>query len=80
MLKAHGVAISMDGKRRWADNVFVERLWRSVKYECLYLQEWESVQSVKEALRDYFQFYNYERPHQSLGGLTPNHKHQQILH
>ncbi len=80
MLKEHGIQISMDGKGRWVDNVFVERLWRSVKYECVYLQEWESVSAVKEALQAYFQFYNYERPHQSLAGLTPSHVHQRILY
>lgn len=69
-----------DGKGRWIDNVFVERLWRSVKYECVYLQEWENVIAVREALRSYFQFYNYVRPHQSLGGLTPSHIYGQILH
>lgn len=80
VLKAHGIDISMDGKGRWVDNVFVERLWRSVKYECVYLQEWENVAAVREALKSYFQFYNYERPHQSLDGLTPNHFHRKILH
>lgn len=81
VLKTHRIDISMDGKGRWADNVFVERLWRSVKYECVYLQEWENVSAVKEALHAYFQFYNYERPHQSLSGLTPNHVHgQKMLH
>jgi len=80
VLKAHEIVISMDGKGRWADNVFVERLWRSVKYECVYLQEWASVVEVRRALKDYFQFYNYERPHQSLNGLTPGHVHGQALH
>jgi putative transposase len=80
LLKEHDVKISMDGKGRWVDNVFVERLWRSVKYECVYLQEWESIKSVREALSSYFAFYNYERPHQSLAGLTPNMVHTQILH
>lgn len=80
VLKTHGIAISMDGVGRWADNVFVERLWRSVKYECIYLQEWENVTAVREALKAYFQFYNYERPHQSLGGQTPNSAHNPVLH
>ena len=79
VLKAHRIAISMDGKGRWADNVFVGRLWRSVKYECVYLQEWENVSAVKEALHAYFQFYNYERPHQSLSGLTPSRIHEQKM-
>lgn len=80
VLKAHNIDISMDGKGRWADNIFVERLWRSVKYECVYLQEWANVIAVREALREYFQFYNYERPHQSLAGLTPSTVHSKILH
>jgi len=80
VLLKHQIAISMDGKGRWADNIFVERLWRSVKYECVYLQEWDSVVSVREALRGYFQFYNYERPHQSLSGLTPSMVHDRVLH
>lgn len=80
VLKEHHINISMDGKGRWADNVFVERLWRSVKYECVYLQEWDSVIAVRQALRAYFQFYNFERPHQSLGGLTPNMVHSKAIH
>lgn len=79
VLKKHQVSISMDGKGRWVDNVFVERLWRSVKYECVYLQEWEGVVAVRDALRNYFHFYNYERPHQSLAGLTPSTIHGQAL-
>lgn len=80
VLKRHQINISMDGKGRWADNIFVERLWRSTKYECVYLQEWENIISVREALRAYYQFYNYERPHQSLGGCTPSQAHGEILH
>ena len=78
VLKAHQIQISMDGKGRWADNIFVERLWRSVKYECVYLQEWDSVIAAKKALGDYFHFYNYERPHQSLAGLTPSAVHMAV--
>lgn len=77
-LKEYDIKISMDGKGRWADNVFVERLWRSVKYECIYLQEWQNVAAVREALKAYFYFYNYERPHQSLGGLTPSFVHGKV--
>ena len=77
-LKEYDIQISMDGKGRWADNVFVERLWRSVKYECIYLKEWENVVAVREALKAYFCFYNYQRPHQSLGGLTPGSVHGKI--
>lgn len=75
VLKDSLIRISMDGKGRWADNVFVERLWRSVKYECVYLQEWENLKAIREGLMAYFQFYNFERPHQSLGGLTPSSVH-----
>lgn len=78
-LKEYDIQISMDGKGRWADNVFVERLWRSVKYECIYLQEWKNVVAVREALKEYFYFYNYQRPHQSLGGLTPGSVHGKII-
>ena len=81
VLKEHEIQISMDGKGRWVDNVFVERLWRSVKYECVYLYEWGTVREAKDALREYFQFYNFERPHQSLNGLTPNMIHnEKIFH
>ena len=71
LLKAAEIKISMDGKGRALDNIFVERLWRSVKYECVYLQEWYTMKEAINALREYFNFYNYNRPHQSLGGLTP---------
>lgn len=71
LLLSRGVNISMDGKGRALDNVFVERLWRSVKYECIYLREWESVKAVRQGLKTYFQFYNHERPHQGINGRTP---------
>lgn len=70
LLKEKGVAISMDGKGRALDNVFVERLWRSVKYECVYLQEWNSVKELKLGLKNYFHFYNHERPHQGIQAKT----------
>lgn len=71
ILKAAQIAISMDGKGRALDNIFVERLWRSVKYECIYLQEFESVKEVKQALTAYFRYYNEARHHQSLGYVPP---------
>ena len=81
LLMAHQIQISMDGKGRWVDNVFVERLWRTVKYECVYLYEWTTMNALRSALTEYFHFYNYERPHQSLNGLTPNEVHHgKILH
>ena len=70
-LKDHGVQISMDGKGRCMDNIFIERLWRSVKYEKIFLEEFETVPELLSGLKDYFKFYNFERPHQSLVGKTP---------
>lgn len=66
-----GIAISMDGKGRALDNVFVERLWRSVKYEDVYLKDYVDVGEAIAGLRDYFRFYNQERSHQALGYQTP---------
>ena len=71
-LKAHDIKISMDGKGRWMDNVFIERLWRSVKYEDIYIRDYLNVQELREGLSNYFSFYNSQRPHQSFGGLTPS--------
>lgn len=70
LLKA-GVRISMDGKGRALDNVFVERLWRTVKYEDVYLKDYQSPQDSALGLKEYFAFYNNERPHTALGGHTP---------
>ena len=72
VLKQAGVVISMDGKGRWVDNVFVERLWRSVKYEEVYLKAYESPQEALTQLNQYFQFYNIERRHQALDRQTPD--------
>ena len=72
LLKEHGVRISMDGKGCWRDNVFVERLWKSVKYEEVYLKAYDSVSDAKVHLGRYFDFYNTRRPHQSLDGKTPD--------
>jgi putative transposase len=70
-LEAAGIQVSMDGKGRCLDNVFVERLWRTVKYEELYLRRYEAVPQLAGGLERYFGFYNEERPHQSLGYQTP---------
>jgi putative transposase len=70
-LKAHGVAISMDGRGRAIDNVFIERLWRSVKYEEVYLKEYADGWDAEASLSSYFRFYNQERIHQALGYRTP---------
>jgi putative transposase len=72
VLKAAGVRISMDGKGRWVDNVFVERLWRSVKYEEIYLNAYGSITEANRRLSTYFDFYNGARPHQSLDRMTPD--------
>jgi putative transposase len=72
VLAAKDVRISMDGKGRWIDNVFVERLWRSVKYESIYLHAYDTPREVRVALARYFEFYNAHRPHQSLGYRTPD--------
>ena len=65
----------MDGRGRAFDNIFIERLWRSVKYENIYLNEYSTVSALASGLRDYFQLYNYERPHQSLNYRTPADVH-----
>jgi len=70
-LKSRGIAISMDGRGRALDNIFVERLWRSVKYEDVYLKGYRNAMELMLGLTEYFVFYNDERPHQSLGNRTP---------
>ena len=70
-LSSHGIAISMDGRGRWRDNVFIERLWKSVKYEDIYLKAYGSIVEVKKGLTEYFAFYNQKRWHQSLDRKTP---------
>lgn len=77
-LQKKAIKISMDGKGRALDNVFVERLWRSVKYECVYLCDWETVAQARKGLHHYFEFYNYQRPHQALNGKTPAVIYQQM--
>ncbi|WP_410487287.1 IS3 family transposase [Acinetobacter lwoffii] len=72
VLKSNGIQISMDGKGRWIDNVMVERLWRSVKYEEVYLKAYSSVTDAKKQLSAYFEFYNLKRPHSSLDKMTPD--------
>jgi putative transposase len=69
------IRISMDGRGRATDNIFIERLWRSVKYEEVYLKDYETVMDLDLSLLAYFRFYNYERPHQSLGYKTPAEVH-----
>jgi len=72
VLKHHGITISMDGKGRWLDNVFVERLWHSVKYEDIYLKAYERTRDLERKLGQYFRFYNARRRHTALGRRTPD--------
>ena len=76
VLRGHGVAMSMDGRGRFADNIFVERLWRSLKYEEVYLRAYENVAQARHGIAAYFEFYNHQRLHQALGYRTP---HQLLL-
>jgi len=71
LLESHGVRISMDGKGSYNDNLFIERLWRTVKYEEVYLKAYQDGRDARIGLGNYFSFYNTERPHQALGYLTP---------
>lgn len=72
LLQANAIAISMDGKGCWRDNVFVERLWKSVKYEEVYLKAYDSVGEAKANLEAYLRFYNERRPHRALDGRSPD--------
>jgi putative transposase len=72
VLHRNDIAISMDGKGAWRDNVFVERLWRSIKYEEVYLRAYDSVGEARQSIRRYLDFYNGRRPHSSLDGMTPD--------
>lgn len=78
-LEAAGVAVSMDGKGRCLDNVFVERLWRSLKYEDIYIKRYESVPELRKGLIDYFRYYNEGRQHESLGYQTPGRVYRNKL-
>ncbi len=71
VLTAAGVRISMDGRGRWMDNVFIERLWRSLKYECVYLRDFQSGSQAREEIGIWMTYYNEDRPHSSLGDKTP---------
>ena len=72
LLEQHKIQISMDGKGCWRDNVFIERLWKSVKYEEVYLHGYETVSAARQALHRYFNFYNCRRPHSALDAKTPD--------
>lgn len=76
LLNEHGIRISMDGKGRAIDNIFIERFWRSLKYEHVYLRPADDGVTLYEGIKDYIEFYNTERLHQSLGYRTPEHSYK----
>jgi putative transposase len=78
VLKDAGVRISMDGRGRWMDNVFIERLWRSMKYECIYLHAFETGSELRAGLAKWVDYYNADRPHSGLGGRTPDEAYHTI--
>ena len=78
MLTAAAVRISMDGRGRWMDNVLIERLWRSLKYECVYLHAFETGAELRAGLVRWIGYYNARRPHSSLGGHTPDEAYDAI--
>ena len=77
VLHEHDIRISMDGRGRWLDNVFIERLWRSLKYECVYLNAYETGSEARASIGKWMDFYNRIRPHSSLDGITPDMCHEQ---
>jgi putative transposase len=79
VLQAAGIAISMDGRGAWRDNVFVERLWRTIKYEEIYLHAYDTVSDARSGIRRYIDFYNTRRPHSSLDRQTPNEAYFKTL-
>jgi len=79
VLQVHHIAISMDGRGRWMDNVFIERLWKSVKYEDIYLKAYGSIPEARVGLTRYFEFYNRVRRHQALDRRTPDEVYYSLL-
>ena len=79
LIQGHGIQVSMDGQGRWVDNVLIERLWKSVKYEEVYLHAYDSVAQARQGLHRYFQFYHQRRPHSSLDGKTPDSVYFNLL-
>ena len=75
LLEKHNIDVSMDGKGRCIDNIHIERFWRSLKYEEVYLRSYESMKEARESIGSYIKFYNKDRPHQSLGYKTPDEVH-----
>jgi putative transposase len=80
LLHGHGIRVSMDGKGCWRDNVFVERVWRSIKYEEVYLHAYETVSVAREGIGRYIDFYNTRRPHSSQQARTPDVVYFASLH
>ena len=78
VLRAAGIKVSMDGRGRWMDNVFIERLWRSLKYECVYLNDFETGSELRAGLGRWFDYYNNCRPHSTLAGQTPTEAYGKI--
>jgi putative transposase len=78
-LQQESIKISMDGKGRWADNIYIERLWRAIKYELVYLHSFENVQGARKAISQYIIFYNQQRPHQALNYQTPSAVYKQKI-
>ena len=72
LVESYGIRVSMDGRNRWRDNVIIERFWRTIKYECIYLNKYEDPKALYEGIAKWMEFYNKERPHQSLGNKTPD--------
>lgn len=79
LLTTAGIRVSMDGRGRWMDNVFIERLWRSMKYECVYLHPFETGSEARAGIGRWIDYYNAERPHSALGGRTPAEAYEGIL-
>lgn len=78
VLKENGIKISMDGKGRWMDNVFIERLWRSMKYECVYLKAFETGAQARAEIGAWIDFYNHQRPHSTFNGRTPYEVYNEV--
>lgn len=78
-LTKRGIAISMDGKGRWRDNIYIERFWSSIKYECIFLKEYSTLPALENGLKTWIKRYNTWRPHQALGNKTPHQFYQEGL-
>lgn len=78
-LRANNIKISMDGKGCWVDNVFIERVWRSLKYECIYLQEFDNTSELRLAIGEWINFYNYISPHSAFDGKSPGQMYSKNL-